>query len=46
MRIDVETERYPCLPSPEVPRKLCDREDIKTVKPEVSVLASADVVGE
>jgi hypothetical protein len=43
--IDVEAERQPRLPSPEVALKLADREDIEAIKLDVPICTLADVVG-
>jgi hypothetical protein len=44
--IDVEAERQLRFPSPDVAIKLPDSEDIEAVKPDVTILPLADVVGE
>jgi hypothetical protein len=45
-RIDVEAQRQPRLPGPDVAVKLADGEDIEAVEPDVPVLPLTDMVGQ
>jgi hypothetical protein len=43
-RIEVEAERQPCLPHPEIALKLTNREDVEAVQLDVAVRPFTDVV--